>query len=225
MDIEARFRRRVQAEENAKYLNNSLIFSLSKIIGFWKHDKSMKDVTFDLGDGESIAVDLSSCLENGIKAAISYASRLPGSIVDKAISDDFMTIQLDLEYVNYEGFCENIFPIIVREFQPYRAAVVTDLDLDLDDFEEIIEEAQRTGLDVDGRDTVFRFYPMNYFDNKLCKKAFGCEAQDLVSILSNYVAKIEVFTSGLLVKTSDTPVVGENLVNLNRNIWDFLKSQ
>jgi hypothetical protein len=225
MDIEARFRRRARLGEDAGKLNDTLMLSLSKLDGFWKKDYLIDGIVCDYGKGESISVDLSPCLEPGIKASISYASRLSGSIVDKAISDDFLTVQLDLNNANYEEFCNNIFPIVIKVFEPYRAAVITDLDLDLDDYEEIVEEAQRTGLDVDGRDTVYRFYPVNFFDDTLCGRAFGFDSQELINRLSIFIKEKEKYPSGALITIANDPLNGEDLLALNNSIFDHLDLQ
>lgn len=225
MQIEARFRRRAGATENVGDLNDKVLRSLSGIGGLWKDGGALSDIYFDAGDGESAAADISPCLEFGIRGAISYASRLPKAIADSARSDDSLTFQLDTTAVNFESFCRDIFPEIVKIFGAYRAAVVTDLNLDLDDFEDIVKEAQRTGKDVDGRDTVFRIYPVNYFDNTMCVRAFGISASEVVARLAGKIELADGLQSGALLMINKEPVTGDRLIAMDSEIRQKLLTQ
>jgi hypothetical protein len=215
MKIEARFRRRAVVGEIISELNDELLSQLSKINGLWLESKSVEDAYFDAGAGESAASDLSSCLTDGIKGAISYASRLPAAIVDKAISDDSIVLKFDNNEVDLEWFCNHVFPEVIKVFLPYRAAIVTDLDQDLDDFENIVQESQRTGSDIDGRDSVFRIQPVNYFDDLMCKRAFGLSANEVVEKLKKSAERAESFEAGALLMISSNPLVGEQLFSMD----------
>lgn len=200
------------AGECLSELNDNLLYKMSLIAGLWTADPSV--ARFDVGTGESAATDLSPCLANGIRGAISYASRLPAAIADKAISDDFIVLQVDTALVDFLVLCRSIFPEIVRVFQPYRASVVTDLDLDLDDFDEISSQARRTGLDIDGRDSVYRLHPVNYFDRAMCQRAFSKSPEQVASAFASRVVSSQVFLDGVIVVISNEPSVGVLLSDL-----------
>ncbi len=219
MQIEARFRRRaIIAGENISDLNSRLLVRLSKIEGLWMGGQSVTDAYFDMGTGESAATDISPCLISGIKGAFSFASRLPAAIVDKAISDDSITLKFDSDAIDFQWFGNEIFPEIIKAFSPYRAAIVTDLEQDLDDYEDIVEESRCTGHDVDGRDTVFRFYPVNYFDNSLCIRAFGISSDEVVAKLEKSIKHAANIDSGALLLVAESPVVGDDLIVLDGSI-------
>jgi hypothetical protein len=223
MKIEARFRRRANILESVDDLNCEIISRLSKIDGLWGIEKEIFDVQLNNGRGESAAIDISMCLQLGMRGAISYASRLSKSIFDKAIYDDTLFIQMNTDSIEYKSFSRKSFPEIIKAFGAYRASIVTDLDQDLDDFEDIIEEAQRTNKDVDGRDTVFRIYPVNYFDDLLCGRALELAANQVVEKLMGSIVLAENFQSGVLIIASDEPLVGTELVALNGKIRGLLK--
>lgn len=223
MQIEARFRRRAEAAESVIDLNDRVLRGLSGIEGLWKDGRPISDTYFDAGGGESAATDLSPCLAFGIRGAISYASRLPTAIVDKARSDDSLILQLDTDAVDFDFFCRDTFPKIVKILGAYRAAVITDLDQDLDDFEDIVKEAQGTGKDIDGRDTVFRIYPVNYFDNTICFRAFGISASEVVARLAGTIVLADGFQSGALLMVSNEPVIGERLIAIDAQIRQKLQ--
>jgi len=223
MKIEARFRRRAGVGENVKDINAEVLHQLSAIDGLWVKGQGISGAKLDTGQGESAAVDISPCLTDDMRGAISYASRLSTFISDKAINDDTLVVQMDTDAVDFSSFCRCIFPEIIRVFCPYRANIVTDLDQDLDDFEVIVEEVQRTGRDVDGRDTVFRFYPVNYFDDVMCLRAFGKSVDEVVVKLSGEIALAERFQSGALLISIDEPVIGDALIALNMQIRNILE--
>jgi len=209
MDIEIRLRRRVLNGEDIRELNDRVLSCMSGVDNLWIKGKSPADAYFDPGTGESASVDVSPCLTNGVEGAISYASRLSGAIADKARSDDVLTLRVDADSIDYAWFSGVVFRSLIDCFRPYRGAVVTDIDLDLDDFEEVCREAQSTGLDVDGRDTIFRINSANYFDDQMCKRAFGYEAKNLVEKLAGSVELVEHYRDGILILTSRYPVIGE----------------
>ncbi|TVO96818.1 hypothetical protein AYI86_13265 [Shewanella algae] len=215
MQVEARFRRRAKSGEIISELNNSLLKRLSKIHGLWAESKSVEDAYFDPGSGESAASDLSPCLVNAVNGAISYASRLPAAITDKATSDDSLTLTFDSDEINFHKFCNDVFPEIVEVFCPYRAAIITDLEQDLDDFEDIVQESQRTGKDIDGRDSVFRIYPVNYFDDAMCNRAFGITAHEVIEVLTTSIERVEEIAGGALLLVSSEPVTGSELASID----------
>lgn len=206
MQVEARFRRRAVASESVSVLNSRVTDQLSAIGGLWSVGCS--GVRFDKGVGESAATDLSPCLTHGITGQVSYASRLPAAITDKAISDDFITLRFDTNRVDFHLFCRDIFTEVIRVFRPYRAGVVSDLDLDLDDFEEVASKARRTGLDVDGRDSVYRLYPINYFDKIMCERAFGMSPEQVSRAFNGLVLSSVTFAEGLILVISNEPSSG-----------------
>jgi len=215
MQIEARFRRRVAANESIAELNSELLNNLLEIRSLWAEDKSVEDFYFDPGTNESAAADLSPCLASGIKGAISYASRLIAAVQDKAISDDSLILKFDSDEIDYQRFSSEIFPEIVKVFSPYRATIIIDLDQDLDDFEDIVEESQKTGKDVDGRDTVYRFNPVNYFDDLMCMRAFGVNSDEVIEKLSDSIEKAEKISAGVLLVVTSKLVKSDDLVALD----------
>jgi hypothetical protein len=225
MQAEARFRRRAESGEVISELNILLLEKLSKIKGFWKASASAFGAYFDAGGGESAASDISPCLIDAINGAISYASRLPVAISDKAISDDFMVLKFDCHEIDFYEFCHDVFPEIIKAFRPYRAVVVTNLEQDLDDFEDIVEESYRTGKDIDGRDSIFRIQSVNYFDDTLCRRAFGISSSGVVEILKESVERAELISGGAFLVISCDPASGKDLASIDKSIRERLNGK
>jgi len=215
MELEVRLRRRAASGEDVREINSLLVGCLSKISNFWAEGRLPEDVYFNAGTGESAAADLSPCLCSGIRGAVSYASRVPAAVVDKAHSDDVLTLHVDIDRVDFLWLSRSVFPELVNCFGSYRGGIVTDIDLDLDDFEEACEVAQATGRDIDGRDTVFRIYPVNFFDNEMCRRAFGISAADVASRLRGSLEKVEERNGGVFIYTGAEPPGRDDIITLD----------
>lgn len=221
MQVEARFRRRPSANEQIPALHSHICRDLFLVRGLWNESSTLDQIGLDLGTGESAASDLTPALAAGIKGAVSYVGR-SWAVQDQAKADDFLSLQLDLDAIDFAQFCREIFPQVVAAFKPYRAAVITDIGQDLDDFDLIIEEVGRTGTDVDGRDTVYRIWPANYFDDEMCNRAFGLAAADVVSKAAMCISRAALFHGGALLGLADEPVTGQRLDSLDDEFFKCL---
>jgi len=200
-------------------VHQRIVSGLSTIPRLWKIDFHI-NAPLDLGKGESAAANLADSLAFGLGGQLSYSSRYPGAICDKAMSDDFLIIRGDVDLPVLTWLEREVFPQIVAAFLPYRAACVTDLDLDLDDFDDIVSLARQTNFDVDGRDSVYRFWAANYFDDLCCVRAFRIGSLELTEKLTGIFEIAEAFKGGaLLVKENGH----EDVVALDayvRNVLD-----
>lgn len=143
-------------------------------------------------NGSSGAADLTPAfLSRDFQGAISYC---PRSVIDSdhAKYDDVLTLIAPWSEL-YSAFVLNSFVAVASAFESYRATVALDEDLDLDDFDRIVDLNRRTGLDSDGRDGVFRIGPVNVFDDELCIRAFNLNAADVVRRVLPYTEVARLF--------------------------------
>jgi len=226
MNVEARFRSRVTQGSSIEVLNSKLLDSLSKIDGLWSPGRQPSEVYFEHSKNSGGATDLTDALVKDVRGAISYADRSYARI-DKALADDVLTLQIDLEQVDYARLALSVFPALVEACAPYRAAIVTDLNMDMDDFEEIVSQTQNlrpgTELDIDGRDTVFRIQTKNFFDELLCKRAFGVAPAEVARKLKGKVASVEEMRGGVVITLADSPLQGEQLLEASKRAMIALK--
>lgn len=222
MKVDANFRRRASEGEDVRQLNSLVISGLSKIDGFFLNNDAGSRAVFNPGTGESAGANLSMCLAKGVRGSILYASRVPGVIKDKATSDDFIKLELDLGKVDYFWFAVHVFPKIVQIFEAYRASIVTDEDQEIDDFDEIVELSREKKIDIIGRDSVFRIQPVNYFDNTLCIRAFGLGHKEVAARLAGKVCVVEEIGEGVFFVAASAPVFGEETLLLDAKIKNFL---
>ena len=192
---------------------------LKSISWLWE---SNPDATLLSTSDESAACDLTSYANPGIKGAISYSARYTGRMTDKAIFDDVLTLEIDESATDYTQFSSIIFEKIASGFAAYRATIVVDLDLDLDDYEKIVEYAQETRKDIDGRDSIYRFNPVNFFDEEMCYRAFGFGATEVANRLANQVERVSVQSGGVLIIATSKVANSEKLNLIHNHIAGLL---
>lgn len=218
MKVDANFRRRAVADEDVRKLNSIVVSRLSKIDGIFTSEDVELRAVFDPGKGERTGTCLSPFLVKGIRGDISYTSRMPGAVKDHGISDDFVFFELDLELVDYIWFVTVAFPAIVEAFGAYRATVITDMDQADDDFDSIVEQCRLEKKDILSRDGVFRIQSVNYFDDVLCKRAFGIGYKEVAARLEGHVHVVRKIGDGVFFITSDKPVVGPETLIFDEKI-------
>ena len=217
MKIEAGFRRRPKVNEEIPVLNRVVLDHLSTIEGLWSKGKSTEDAYFNPGGGDSASTNLSPCLNTGITGGILYAPRYAVEI-DQAMYDDSIILEFDSDKIDFYLLAYNIFPEIVKFFSPYRAAIVTDIDQELDDFEEIVQLSQNTDKSADGRDNVFRLKPVNYFDDLMCTRAFGLTADVMIGRLKESVEHVEKISDGILLIIKSEIVTGKDIIQMDQEV-------
>jgi hypothetical protein len=228
MFVEVMLRRRAARHESILELNAGLIASLSKLRGFWREDKTEQDAAFDSGeydegdgdgDGESGVVFLENALIPGLWGQICYASRLEDELEeDKAKYDDFLRCRLTVEDADYTTFCRQTFPELVKIFQPYRAAIETDIDIGLADWEIVRQDRLAGGPNINGRDSVYRLWPVSFFDDLLCRRSFGLSAEKVVRRAAPECERAELIAGGAFLLVTSELVTGAALDPLSQRV-------
>jgi hypothetical protein len=233
MFVEVMLRRRAAPDESILELNADLIASLSKLPGFWCEGKTAQDATFDDGeydddDGEyddddddsgSTVVFLENALIPGLWGQICYASRLESDFSeDEAMNDDLLTCRLTVEEADYTTFCQQTFPELIKIFQPYRAMIETDQDVGLADWDIVRQDYHVGGPDIDGRDSVYRIWPVNFFDDLLCRRSFGLSAEKVVRRAAPECERAQLIAGGAFLLVTAELVTGAALDPLNQRV-------
>ncbi len=217
--IEARFRHRANESENIADRHRSVTSCLAAVSWLWERVPSELRIE---SSGESAACDLTPFLKAGLRGAISYSARYATGMTDKAMFDDVLALEIDEQAVDYREFSTDIFQQVASCFNCYRASVVHDLDLDLDDYDQVVEISQSSGIDADGRDSVFRINPVNYFDEKMCQRAFRLGTGDVAARLQDHVELVECKGDGILVVVTGDLVDRDNLKGVHDHVAGLL---
>jgi hypothetical protein len=224
MVIKAMIRRRAALDELVSELNRKFVEAFVALPGFWAEGGQASDAVFNPGTGESATLDLRKSLGVGLKGQqIVYAARLAGYLKrDVAQSDDFLLLRLDTETADYKRFCSETLPRLIEIFQPYRAALETDEAVNLSDWKIVCDQSRETGRDIDGRDSVFRIWPVSFFDDLLCRRSFGIGAEEVAARAAPECERAEVLNGGAYLLVSSDLVVGAALNDLNARVMSRL---
>ena len=224
-DPTLKMRRRVPVLEDIVALNDRIVAGLAAIQGFWAVGKGPADAIFDPpvidedNDGAA-GLDICECLIPGLLGYISYNSRpLPQYVKDKAMDDDFMGIAVSPTKVDRAQFFGDTLPQILHVFEAYRAGFQTDkdaiLDEDFDRKQELSDYGR--GRDIDGRDSVYRIWPVNYFDERLCQRAYGMSAAEVVRRAAPHCHSARLVNGGAYLIVTLDIVSGADALNALHN--------
>jgi hypothetical protein len=213
VNVEVMIRRRAALCETKEAINARLVKKFVDLPEFWASTKIASDALLDIGE-ENATLVFRDALQEGIRGQVVYRARFPGSLSrDRATADDFMTLRIDPKKVDCTAFCRDILPKLLEIFGAYRAALRTDEKIILADHDRRVALYRGRGPDRDGRDGVERIWPVNFFDDVLCQRAFGIGAEEVVRRAKPECEHAEFILGGaFLIVTSDI-VTGETALD------------
>jgi hypothetical protein len=120
-------------------------------------------------------------LRDGLSGQAIYKARFPGYVSkDVARADDTMRVRLHTEKVDYAAFCTETLPRLITIFGSYRGYVATDAKVRAAEWEAVRQQSRQTGRNIDGRDGIFRIWPVCWFDDVLSRRAFGIDVPEAI---------------------------------------------
>jgi hypothetical protein len=208
MTIDLMLRRRPRMDEDIATLNRRFAQALTEIPGFWEQGKGASDATWD--PGEEAASLYLDCLAPGLHGQIMYQGRFESDVNwDVAAADDFLVLnQVDIQSVDYSRFCAVTIPSLIEIFTPYRGEVETDHDVAMADWDITCEQANQTRRDIDGRDSVYRIWPVCFFDEELCRRSFNLTAKEVVNRAGPECEDAYMLAGGAFLLVSSRPLAG-----------------
>ncbi len=167
----------------------------------WRPMPGFADALPEIGD------ELSTTAELGILpsalARLTYVYRSGQYLRDAAEFDDVLSMRSELDLDAYLQWAHVVAPTWISALPAYRAAIFTDIDLALDDWDRAGSRGAETGRDEDGRDSVFRIWPVSFWDRELCRRAWGLSPERIATALAPLVQETQLIADGILVITSD----------------------
>jgi hypothetical protein len=200
MKIQLRYRAR--ADESIEQRHATVMSALASISKPWGLEGSDLIPVPGIGDKLAVQIEFAPDPSNEIGGYISYLFRGDTYLKDHAQYDDLMIVEFDPEKIDFAYVAQTALPAYVQAFKAYRATIILDEDLALDDWDFICEANKETGLDINGRDGVYRISSVNYFDRELCHRAFGLEPEEIVERLKSKVELVYVLEEGVLLIVS-----------------------
>ena len=222
MKIAAEFRHRPRADEPIEARHASVMEGLMDINPPWGLRGKQRVPVPPIGEELQVEVDLGPVLAPGLNAKLTYVLRSASYLRDEGQYDDCLFVDFEHGLTDYREFVVTVFPAYVRAFHPYRGAIVQDEDLVLEDWDRVVELRKATGRDVDGRDSVFRIGPVNYFDRELCRRAFDLTPEEIVSMLQGRVESVSILLDGVLIVGTSRLLNRDDLDRLAKTLRDEL---
>ncbi|WP_412545983.1 hypothetical protein [Maricaulis sp. MIT060901] len=210
--INFEFRRRPIVEQPIEDLHAFLIQTAGVLPADWA--LSIDEVKApDIGRNLVAVVEL-PILNNAVtQASIQYQLRKDTYLRDEALYDDLLLIQVNARDIDVSAICHQVFVPFLDWFSPYRARVTLNPALNRQDWTSICALSRESGLDVNGRDSVFRIYPWFFIDRELCLRSFQREPEELVATEVESGLRIEVHSGGLLFSMNKLLCFDEETLN------------
>jgi hypothetical protein len=223
MFVDVMIRRRARLDEPIPELNARFLEQFVAVPGFWGEGKTAADAPFELGETGSL--DLRKALRDGLSGQVVYMARFAGYLSkDVSRADDYLRIRLDTDKIDYASFCGETLPRLITIFGSFRGYVGTDAKVRAADWEIVRQQSRKTGRDVDGRDGIFRIWPVCWFDGELSRRAFGISAEEAVRRVAPECERAEAIAGCAFLIVTSAVVVGPNLDVLDARIKSRLNA-
>lgn len=210
-------RHRANASEPYEDKHHRFLQKISNLRVPW----NLKNATriADIGTDLSTEVLLKKHLGKGLKGWIEYNFRNKDYLKDKSLYDDFIFIAFDPKKLDYEYFVKEVFPCYIIAFEGYRSAVANS-ELEMGDWG--IIKTRFRGMDMGGRNSVFRINAVNYFDRDLCRRAFSLTPEKIVKCLGNKCEDVRMFGDGVLLVYTYAFLEKEDLAKVDSEVRRML---
>lgn len=152
---------------------------------------------------------------------ISYSLREPAYLMDRAAVDDSIIIDFNPKDVDYKQLVHVTFPKMVSAFECYRADIYGEI-MTMDEFNQMVELHYETGKDVGGRDSVYQFAPVSFFDRELCRRAFDLTPAQIVERLKDKVESVYEHEDGVIIIYSSEILTKEQLRSIDGELKPLL---
>lgn len=157
-----------------------------------------------IGSELLIAISLDKFLGVGIKGRLIYMYRGRGYLEDSSQYDDTLFVEFSSRKLSLKSVVD-FLPVYIMAFECYRATV-HNWEITRSDWPKVVERCDETGMDVNGRDGVYRINAINYFDRELCGRAFDLSPEEVVERLSGKVESVYLLGDGVFLVYSSQPL-------------------
>ena len=217
--IKFEFRHRPDPKESIDQRHSKLMATIDTLGEEWAIDLRVPVRAPEIGSELSAFVSLPIANESVRTASVEYLLRKDSYLLDAAEFDDLLLIEMSGNIVIGFDELEEFFIRYTSWFDSYRSRAVYSSDLQVRDWRDICKLVRSTGIDVEGRDSVYRFAPLNFFDRELCLRAFSRTPEELTKIANEGGLTAQLRNDGLFLKASlPEPLSESGLIDLDRHI-------
>lgn len=220
-EVKFEMRRRAQVNDNPHTLHDRFLAAMRTAGHPWWNS----DVQFDglhLEGNLECQVDVSKGLPGDAIASLAYVHRGADYLQDKALFDDRFVATLHVDSDVYADFVNAGLGRLLEAFRPYRAQLILDEDLALDDWDAAIVKGGVTGKDEDGRDGMIRLWPVVFLDDELCLRSLGMSPDMVVGRLMGKIERVQRCFGGTLIVATSELLDPDGVVATDRRIRGLL---
>lgn len=223
MFVDVMIRRRARLDEPIPMLNARLVEQFVAIPGFWGADKSPADAPFE--QDETGSLDLRRALRDGLSGQVVYMARFAGYLSkDVSMADDSMRLRLNTDKIDHAAFCGETLPRLIAVFGSYRGFVITDAKVRADDWAIVRQQSRRGTRNIDGRDSIFRLWPVCWFDEELSRRAFGIGTEEAIRRAAPDCERAELIAGCAFLIVTSAIVTGSHLDVIDTRIKSRLET-
>ena len=220
-EVKFEMRRRVRVTDDPHTMHERFLAAM-RAAGrpWWNSDTEFGGL--DLNGNLECQVDVSKGLPGDTIASLAYVHRGADYLQDKSLFDDRFVATFHVDGDEYADFLNAGLEHLLDAFRPYRAQVILDEDLALDDWDLAITKSVDTGKDEDGRDGIIRIWPVIFLDDELCRRALGMSPEDVVNRLMGKVERVQRCFGGTLIVAASGLLDSDGVVAIDRRIRELL---
>jgi len=220
VDWELMLRHRAQHDDDFRKRHAYFLEKIRDLPDPWnlKHAESPPD----FGNALITTADLGCNSKHKLRGFVCYQFRSKEYIRDDGQYDDFISIDFSPKRANYDLVARTVFPTYVRAFQCYVAMIENKQMSNNDSWK--YEEANRTysARNFNTRWTVIRINAINYFDRKLCWRAFWKSPERIVEKLKGHVEDVRILGDGVLLVYTYDFLQEDELAKVDRRVRTML---
>lgn len=135
---------------------------------------------------------------------------------DAGIDDDFMVLEFNPMKQDFARMLETVLPRYISAFRAY-LAYIGDTEWGLADWEE------ERKMVPNCRYGVYRIYPVHYFGEQLCRRAFQRTPEEMIRLLSKECERVELLDGGVILVATSNVISLAEANQINARLWKVLK--
>lgn len=215
-------RHRPKLDESIERRFETVVSSLHKLKLPWGIGE---DVTLRLppiGTRLATHVKLRGKLGKGLSGELTLRYRAAANLHDNTSSDDFLLIEFQTDKVEWSELAATAMPHYVEALEAYIAGM-SYWDSMPREWRELSAIERTLGLNLDGRDGVFRFGPLTFMDAELCRRGCGgLTPGEVVARLRGIVPQVTLLLDGVFIVAATEFPREQDIARVDRLIREAL---
>jgi hypothetical protein len=178
--------------------HSKLMGEWSRIASPWGIPPEKTPAAPDPGADIGAGVSLTRVLGKVKRVQVYYCFRWSG-LRDEGCCDDFIDMAFNPLKVDYAGFVREVLPRLILAFDAYLAELGDNEFVHID-----FDRSRREAPDC--RSDVYRVWPVSFYDELLCRRAFALKPAAIADRLKGVAEHVELLGDGVYIVGSSRPL-------------------